>query len=164
MPFTAFKNIISPNLFAFHQQDFLSSVCLGGQVLGPHKCPNPHSQDSHINGALHRIHAYPPIWTYVTPGCHNRHNTTLHTWWLYCAIFGIMRCLCIFKQPSFYHIFSFLMYFYYFMYLDISPACMSVQTLQKPGEGVGSPRTRVTDCCELPCGYWNQIPAFLGSS
>lgn len=49
--------------------------------------------------------------------------------------------------------------FFILCYMSISFACMYVHHMhswcpQKPGEGIVSPRTRVTSGCELPCGWW----------
>lgn len=47
----------------------------------------------------------------------------------------------------------------YVMRMNVSLVCLSVfhlcaRYLQRPEEGVESPRTRVTDACELSCRYW----------
>ena len=46
----------------------------------------------------------------------------------------------------------------YFKYVSVLPACISVQhvhawCLQRPEEGVGSPRSGVNDSCKLLCRY-----------
>lgn len=43
------------------------------------------------------------------------------------------------------------------MYIDVLPECFYVSlvcvwSLQRPEEGVGSPRTGVTDGCDVSCG------------
>lgn len=40
------------------------------------------------------------------------------------------------------------------MFIGVLPACMCV-------EGFRSPGTRVTDRCELPCGFWKLNPSPL---
>lgn len=40
--------------------------------------------------------------------------------------------------------------YFYFIYLSVLPACMSVHHLDTTEEGTGSPGTELTDVCELP--------------
>lgn len=52
------------------------------------------------------------------------------------------------------------------MCMKILPACLSVhhmcaKWLWMPGEGIGIPRTRATDGCDLPSWFWEQNPDLL---
>ena len=49
------------------------------------------------------------------------------------------------------------LFLFYFMYMDVLSACMSVHhmcAVQKVTRGHWSLGTEVTDSCEVPCGCW----------
>ena len=51
------------------------------------------------------------------------------------------------------------LFIYYFMYMDISPACMPMHHMQawcpqSPEEYTGFPEIRVAGSCEPPCVCW----------
>lgn len=60
------------------------------------------------------------------------------------------------------------MYLFYFMCMDVWPACyacvhhLCAWCMWRPEEGIGAPGTGVTGAaCKPPCGCWELSPGFL---
>lgn len=69
-----------------------------------------------------------------------------------------------YRTLQFFHVYVLMFVYFYFMCMDVLPACKYVHYMcswrLRSEEGIGFPRTKVTDGYKLPCGARNHTRVF----